>query len=239
MINITVCDDQANELKKVQAYLNEYSKVKKTLEIKVFSSSTALLEQPNVMANTDIFLLDIVMPNVSGVELGMHIRALWKDCVIVFLTTSKDYALDAYGLKALDYLVKPVDKQLLFETIDKASRYLDKKEQFYVIQAKNGIVKVKYDDILWVEYKDHVLYFTLKGGVIKSKFYRVAFNLALEELFAHSDFVHPHRAFLVNMHHIKKVTTSDLKMSNAKTVPVSKNKLSETRNTYMRFLLKG
>ena len=66
-----------------------------------------------------LYLLDILMPGVDGLAAAREIRTFDEAAQIVFLTTSPGFAYESYGVRALDYLLKPVDEELLFALLDK------------------------------------------------------------------------------------------------------------------------
>lgn len=238
MIKLVVCDDQISEQEEIILLLEEYSRSIRQLDIKVFSSSVELSKMEHIIDKTDVFLLDIVMPKLSGIELGKMIRSKRTDAVIIFFTTSRDFALDAFGVHALQYLIKPIEKGALFETLKKAIVMSKKKERLYSIETSKSLVSVKINDIKYIEYKNHLLYFYLKDTIIISKYYRVPFAKAAETLFNDSNFILIHRAILVNMRHIDTMTKKSLKMSNDNVLPVSKSRAAYVKKTYIDFLLK-
>lgn len=239
MIKIVLCDDQIQELDKIKELLAVYKADFFSIDIKTFLSSSELSHDISTIESTDIFLLDIVMPHTSGIELGRLIRTYNKEASIVFLTTSTDYALDAYGLEAIQYLLKPVDKQSLFSAINKAVRLVNKNEQHHLIDTIDEVLPVRINEIKYVEYKDHVLYFCVNNELIRSKFYRLPFTSVIQELFEHKDFISPHRSFLVNMQHINKIHTQSFELDNQQHIPISKNRKTTVRSAYMNFLIKG
>ncbi len=239
MLKISVCDDQLNELSIVNQLLSEFNASYSSIQIRTYSSSIELSQDIDVLTSTDAFLLDIVMPQMSGIELAKLIRSHNKDASIVFLTTSTDYALDAYGVEALQYLLKPVRKDDLFKTLHKCLRIAEVKESMFSIQTRSELIPVKINDIRYVEYKDHFLFFCVKNEVIKSKFYRSAFSVVINELFEHKDFTLSHRSYLVNMRHVNKMHVTSFEMDNQKHVPISSSRKIQVRHEYMNFLIKG
>lgn len=239
MVEIVVCDDDEIELNHVKQLLTLFRHEGVALNVSVFHGSSQLYQDVDRIKNTDIFLLDIVMPEYTGIELGKVIRQYHKEATIIYLTSSRDYALDAYGIKALDYLLKPVNQTDLFEALDHALSLLSKAINYYTIQTRDAFISVKVDDIKYVEYRDHVLYFSLVDKVIKSKFFRNPFELTIPALFANDQFTLSHRAYLVNMHHIKMMQYDGFVMDNDDFVPISKNRITEVRKQYMNFCLRG
>ena len=239
MIKVVVCDDHVQELEKITLFLEEFSRKVFPLNIQTFSSSLALSHDEAIVLTTDIFFLDIVMPELSGIELGKIIRKQRKDAIIVYFTTSKDFALDAYGVQALQYLLKPVRKQDLYDTLKNAMVLIKRNERYYLIQTRSEQIPVKINDIQFVEYKDHFLHFYLSNKVITSKFYRDPFSIALETLFNDAHFIQTHRAFLVNMDHVDTMHQHSFKMNNQAIVPIAKSRLLHVRKYYIDYLLKG
>lgn len=239
MITIAICDDQPKELWVIEDLLAEYPQKKGNLSIHTFGSAKDLMEKEPEFWNYDIYFLDIVMPEMSGLEIGKLIREHKPDAILIFFTTSKEFALDAYEISALQYLLKPVKKSALFEAMDKALIFVEKKERIFLINARSATVSVKYNEIKFAEYMNHVIYFHVGDKIIPSKSIRVPFDQALKDLFENDLFIQPHRAFLVNMLHIKKMEIDHFVLNNQSIVPVSKNHLKEVREKYMQYLLEG
>lgn len=237
MLKIIVCDDQVIELNKINELLAEFNASFLSIHISLFTSSLKLSQDIEAIQSTDVFLLDIVMPHLSGIDLGKLIRIHNKDASIIFLTTSTDFALDAYSVEALQYLIKPVQKDNLFQAIKKSAVLASKKESYFQIQTRSEVIPVKTNDIKYIEYKDHVLYFCVNDDIIKSKFYRLSFTSLIPELFNHKDFIMTHRAYLVNMKHVNKIHPQTFEMDNLQQIPISSNKKTQVRNAYMNFLI--
>ena len=121
LYSIALCDDDERELDRIENFLASYQGRKQEVEYKTerFSSAEALLWQ--VRENgylPDILLLDIFMSGKNGMEAAEEVRMLGLDMPIVFLTTSREYALKAYGVDAVQYLVKPLDDKRFFHAMD-------------------------------------------------------------------------------------------------------------------------
>ena len=78
------------------------------------------------------------MSKITGIDIGRQIRKNNKKSVIIYVTVSDNYALDAYGIYAIRYLLKPVNETLFFESLDYALSYIDIKESaVYLVKTKN------------------------------------------------------------------------------------------------------
>jgi DNA-binding LytR/AlgR family response regulator len=160
-----------------------------------------LQEQP-----VDLILLDIEMPGMTGLELTKNLGS--KKPVIIFTTSKKDYAAEAFELHVADYIVKPVTPSRFIQAIEKAREILDSKkqevnmndEEFIFIRDSNIIKRLSLDDILFAEAMgDYVKLHTLQ------KFYAIHATLkAVEERLPNTRFLRVHRSYIVS---IKKIDT--------------------------------
>lgn len=112
MYHISVCDDNCGELEKICSIVNGYTEENNiNAQVNAFASGSELLEYENEGYHSDIYILDIIMPNMNGIELGKAIRRKNSGAFIIFLTTSKEYALESYSVKAFSYLIKPAESE--------------------------------------------------------------------------------------------------------------------------------
>ena len=117
MYVIAVCDDEEKELDEIESFLARYQEKNKEAEFKMerFTSGEALVQRAREENYTpDILLLDIFMPGKTGIEAAEDMRELGFSMPIVFFTTSTEYALKAYGVDAVQYLVKPLGQECFF-----------------------------------------------------------------------------------------------------------------------------
>ncbi|MGL5256052.1 MAG: LytR/AlgR family response regulator transcription factor, partial [Proteocatella sp.] len=98
MLKIAICDDQSQESRVIETILNEYLITNEcSAEIRVFNHSDELLK---IIENDNfhIYILDIVMPMVNGLELGKEIRKNDREAQIIYVTTEAQFALNAYSV---------------------------------------------------------------------------------------------------------------------------------------------
>jgi DNA-binding LytR/AlgR family response regulator len=170
----------------------------------------------------DLIFLDIEMPGMTGLELTKNLGA--KSPLIVFTTAKKDYAVEAFELNVVDYLVKPVTPSRFLQAVERANETIasDKEEvkveeQEFVFVKDNGILKrINVDDILYLEamgdyvkvhtsQKFHVLHATLKS---------------IEEKLPASKFIRVHRSYIVSLSKIDFIQEGVISIGKA-TVPVA------------------
>ena len=152
MLNIAVCDDELIEIEYLTSLTQEWAKTIKTaVNISGFASAEAFLFKYEEDKNFDILLLDIQMKAMDGIELAEKIRETNSGMQIVFITGFPDYISRGYDVSALHYLIKPVEKEKLFEVLSKACDNLKKEEKFVLLSVDNESLKVNLKDIIYVE----------------------------------------------------------------------------------------
>ena len=176
-----------------------------------------LQEQP-----VDIILLDIEMPGMTGLELTKNLGN--KKPIIIFTTSKKEYAAEAFELNVADYIVKPVTPVRFIQAIDKAREILQSNteevkmddDEFIFIRDSNIVRRLKLDDILFAEAMgDYVKLFT------PQKFFAIHTTLkAVEERLPANKFIRVHRSFIVAITKIDTIQDGAL-VINGKPVPVA------------------
>ncbi|HWK08057.1 MAG TPA: LytTR family DNA-binding domain-containing protein [Puia sp.] len=156
----------------------------------------------------DLLLLDIEMPGMTGLELTKNIGD--RRPVIVFITSKKEYAADAFDLNVVDYIIKPVTGPRFLQAIDKVREVLESnkeevnvgEDEFIFIRDSNIVRRLKLSAILYAEAMgDYVKLYT------PEKFYAIHTTLkAVEERLPASRFLRVHRSYLVA---VDKIDTLD------------------------------
>lgn len=123
-MNCIIIDDEPLAREEMRSLINEVSPVEILGEFSNALTALSFLKENK----TDLIFLDIQMPKVTGLEFAEMIP---EDSLIIFTTAYPQYALKSYELDAIDYLLKPVEKQRLKKAIDKAISY---KELFRRLQ---------------------------------------------------------------------------------------------------------
>src|SRR6202790_3826249 len=182
-----------------------------------FEAYNLILAEP-----IDLLLLDIEMPGMSGLELTKNL--VNKRPIIIFITSNREYAADAFELNVADYIIKPVSSSRFIQAIDRAREILDsvkeevtlKEDEFVFIRDSNIIRRLKLDSILFAEAMgDYVKLHTLE------KFYAIHATLkTVEERLPTSRFLRVHRSYLVAIDKIDSMEGGVL-IINRKPLPVA------------------
>ena len=121
-MKIAICDDDASCMQQVLAVVNDYIADHKEIPLSFvsFTNSHDLLEAADKNGGYDIYILDIVMPGMNGIQLGLKLRNANHDGKIIYLTSSEEYAIDSFQVKAFHYIIKPIKKDVFYRTMDEA-----------------------------------------------------------------------------------------------------------------------
>ncbi len=193
--------------------------------------------EANTQMNTssiDLLLLDIEMPHMTGLELIKKMGSVRP--LIIFTTAKADYAVEAFELNVVDYLVKPITLPRFKQAIDKASETLESnkeelkvEEQGFVFVKDNGILKrISIDEILFLEAMgDYVKVHTAQ------KFHVVHATLkSIEEKLPGTKFIRVHRSYIVAINKIDYIQEGTISIGKT-SIPVAdthKNNLNKRLN---------
>lgn len=234
---IAVCDDDAGAVEAIDGLLAQWETERGLpLRRRLFSNSAELLESARRDGFT-LYLLDVLMPGVSGIDAAREIRDFDRAAEIVFLTASPEFACDSYRVQALDYLLKPVDRELLFPLLDRLYTREQRPEQALTLKSGITIIRVPFSHISFVEVNGKRLYFNLANGEVRE----VAGSMKTYEqpLLSRPEFMRVHRSYIVNMLHTAEFSSSHILTFSGKTVPVSRLLYPQLQKDYMKLLFEG
>lgn len=156
MINIGICDDEMGIRIFLGCVIADYF-MKKGLLCKIHKYETGL-ELIHNEKQLDILFLDITMPGLDGIETGKKLREKDIDLVIVYVTAHEYYALQAFAVQAFDYLIKPIEQDKLYKTLDHVLNRINAN----IMEESQAILNIKSLSILaneidYVEVQGHQL----------------------------------------------------------------------------------
>lgn len=239
-MKITICDDSIEDLLKIEKLVLYYKALYpgRDFELEKFSDPSELYQRISEGKISDVYILDMLMPRRTGIDLGNRLRRAGCENVIIYITSSDDFALDAYGVRAARYLLKPVSENKFFEALDYAWSYtMVKKEPVYVLKTKAGLVQMPYSRIEYIENICRKLEVHLAGGeMLRSLFIRKSFEEEIQEIADRKNFLQVHKSFLVNLNYVKQLTAAGMVMESGRTLPVSKSRAAEVKREYLLFV---
>ncbi|MEY8749401.1 LytR/AlgR family response regulator transcription factor [Alkalicoccobacillus gibsonii] len=233
-LNILAIDDDPLQLE-------FYKEIFKESPYKLVYTSTSGEQLPNILnkEEVDVALLDIEIASYSGFKLAEHINQNHENIKIIFISSYKTFALDAYNFYPLDFIVKPVDVFRLFQTLNRVSHLVaDQHATRIGVQISTGFSLVKIEDILFINksFNKTVLHL-LNGETIESKDKLEIFETKLGK----HKFYRIHKSYLVNLSKIKKIQKDDFMNSfnlilydSSSTLPVSKHRVKELKESIVK-----
>lgn len=236
-MKIAICDDDKQELLHISQLMDEYlldGFTEGQSEVRKFESSMNLLAQIESGKHFDIYLLDIIMPDINGIELATEIRNRDHVAKIIFLTSSSEFAVESYSVSAFHYLLKPLQKDQLFSVLKKARQDIHVNLQKYiVVKAQTGLSKVFLHNLMYVEVIRKTVYFHQKDGdTIKSS---STISQAETALLIDNRFIKPHRSYIINLDYIQNLSQDGFTTTSGLFIPVSRNVFKSVKQAYINY----
>lgn len=221
MIRTLIVDDEPLALEILETYINQLD------ELSLVGRCSNAIEANKILQNeeVDLLIIDIQMPQVTGID---FVKSLSNPPLVIFSTAYAEYAVEGFELEAVDYLLKPIPMDRFMKAINRASDLLNSKngksdqEDFFFVKADKKLIKLAYDEILFIEgLKDYVIIKKEEGRVISLQTMK-----SLEERLPEDNFLRIHRSYIINLKKIKAVMGNVVEMQiagNIKHIPVGKS----------------
>lgn len=224
MLNCIVVDDEPVAREVLENHLEKIS------TIRVLASCKNAMEAFEVINSqaVDLVFLDINMPEVSGLSFA---RSMSKDVKVIFTTAYRDYAVDGFDLKAVDYLLKPISFERLLQGVQKyyeeskgklveERENIDmEKDESIFVRADRKMVKINFQDIIYIEsLSDYIKIHmeNLKTLVTRETLSNIEARLPKE------DFIRTHRSFVVSKNKIESFTSDTIGIGRHE-IPISRS----------------
>lgn len=234
MFNCVIVEDEYPAREELKYFISTHENINLEKEFDNPIDALKYLQDNKV----DGIFLDINMPELDGMSLGKILSKLNPDMKIVFITAYRDYAADAFEIRAFDYLLKPYSEKRIHEVLDSLAKSKEVQAENPVETAKinkvtvlsgDKMVVISLDDICYIEVVDKECMIHTKDKVYSSKF-KIS---KWEEILPKHKFYRTHRSYIINLDKITEVEpwfngTYILKVKDLKfKVPVSRNNVKE------------
>ncbi len=224
MINVCIVEDEKEQANLLHNYINQYAQ-NNHLQLNVSYLPDGIDLVDEYKGQYDIILLDIQMKHMDGMAAAQKIRQLDPDVVIIFITSTVQYAVQGYTVDALGYVLKPVPFTQFAQLFDKAiTRAHAKQKRVYVkVTANDKQIKLDCENIYYIESQrnnviihcEDVDYVTV--GPLKR----------FEEMLMDHGFSKCHNAYLINLSYVEAVQREEVVLTNEVVLPISRARKKE------------
>ena len=232
-LHCIIIDDEPLARKGLKEYINDVDFLHFEAEFDSPLKATKILSEGKIQ----LIFLDIQMPKITGLE---FFKTLQQAPPVIFTTAYPQYALDGFELSALDYLVKPVSFDRFLKAAMRAKEYYEvrtkniseiaaSKEDFFFIKADNKLVKIFFDDILFVEALQNYVSIVTRS----KKFITYLTFKSIEEYLPAERFIKTHKSFIVSASKIDSVDGNDIRIGDHH-IPISRASKDEVMEKLLR-----
>lgn len=235
MIRIALCDDEKKHLDKIKALLEQYEKEKGLLfDIYAYSSSSDLLDKIEAGEQYSIYILDIFMPGITGMSVATELRSDGVESPIIFLTSSPDFALQAFGVNATHYILKPYEKESVFFAVDKALHEIGMmRPEGIMLRIDGGYQNIPARSIIFSEADDNYQRIHLTNE--KYLYIRITMGDLYEQLSGLDGFFKLGRSHIINLKHVVKFTANKLLMTDGTEMTIPKGAIADFKSAYFNY----
>lgn len=226
MLYIAVVDDEQAHRDILTKYIREWGE---ETEIKAFSGAEAFYFHWCGDQRWDVLFLDIMMEDrEAGVSLARKLREKGNAVTIIFTTGIPDYMQEGFEVEALHYLLKPLNREKVWECLDKCLLRKGKESKNVLLPGEEGLVRVDISQILFAEALGHYCTLTCAAEERDSE-KLLQLRTGIRELGQTlnadgegEEFVFTHRCYLINLRRVAKLGRQEVIMDNGAAVPVSR-----------------
>lgn len=237
-VEIAVCDDEYIHVERIVKYIGVYSEeCEIDINVTEYNSGKLLLEAvEGDTSKYDIIFLDVEMPDFDGVNTARGIRKVSEDVIICFVTSFDKYAIAAYGVEALAYVVKPVTypelKRVLGRAVVMVQYAFDHKEaeeRYIEVQVAKNTRIVDVRNIQYIEKRRNQC-------VLHCSDAEITCYETLKKMYGKLDkniFIYIHHGYIVNFDAIKEVKENAVFLGDGVEVPLSRSHYKSVKERHM------
>lgn len=224
-MRIAVCDDDLREQEQFEAALRGWDP---TRSVEKFIDGASFLEAARNAPPFDIAFLDIYLPGEDGIGIAKALREISPETAVVFVTVSREHAVDAFSLCAAHYLIKPVTTEGVVEAFRRLSQARRERRKRITLTAERGRHTVFLDQICLMESADHAVIVSLSDGR------RLKVRMSFSELEKKLDgnFLRINRGIVVNMDSIAQMGTDTCILQSGIRLPIAIRRRVAIRAAY-------
>lgn len=241
-MKIAICDDNALCREQIWQIVSGYiSRNKLDISLSVYERGIPLLEDAQRMGGFDIYILDILMPGLNGIQLGLQIRQQDLGGKILYLTSSPEYAVEAFKAQASGYVLKPVREEEFLSVLgDMIQSVYSKKAKSLIIKSRESVIRIPYDSLLYAELvKKTIVYHLVSGKQVESMSIRSTFSEATAELLQDKRFALCGNNKVVNLHYVSELDADQLIFRSGQSLYIGRRAGRDLKSVWFDFWFNG
>ena len=235
MIRIAICDDnelQVEATKDIVADLLEKSG--RTAEIASFFSGSDLVRHVRENRPYDLYILDLIMPGMNGMETATSLRLMKDKGAIVFLSASTEYAVQSYEVDAEYYFLKPLEPLRFSRVLDRVLERLSEAKDTVEINGQDGVIVLPQNSILYVRLDDRRPKFQLADGrFIMGRVLRGKFHSEIQTLLKNPAFTECGVGMVLNLAMVDMMDSESVLMKNGDVLYPPKSAVAPLMNAWL------
>lgn len=230
-MRIAICDDERIMHIKLENLLREYAK-KRHIEIYIdkFENGPALIKASR---DYEVIFMDYQMEDLDGIETSRVIRKNNKDCIIIFVSAYPEAAVDSHEVGTFRFLVKPVDKDKLFKSLDDYRKSIDY-DNLLILKTHDGTWKIKMSDIIYAEAKG-------KNTTVRTTKETLDIHMHLkkiEEKLPAERFIRCQRAYIAGFEHIENHTNTEILFDNGEKAMIGRAYAAKFKTEFQHYIMR-
>lgn len=239
MIKIAICDDDIKLTGQLETIIDNFTKqLGIRVDMDIFFDGTELVQEiEKEEPDFDLIFLDIEMKHMDGMETARRIRKMNQFVLLIFVTSHTNYAIDAYAVHPFQFIVKPIDENVVCTYFQQAYEVIMAGQFYFEYRYYKDYYRVLVNDIMYFKSVKRMINIYLKDGTKKQYYDKM--NLLEEKLHnSKADFWRIHQSILVNSRYIVRKAFDHIELTNGKTLSISEDKRKELNAHYIRIVAK-
>lgn len=219
MYNIGICDDEKDTCTQIAGMVYEYGKKEKMeIEVSIWNTGEELYEDLAKKKPVDLLFLDIELVSIDGIQVGRLIRNELEnpDISIAYISSKSSYALELFKIHPIDFLIKPVSAQDIWDTIDEALRLHNRNNTVFEYRANGYSCRIPHKYIIYFYSENKKINMVTKDSITQ-------FTGKIKDIIEvlPESFIQIHQSYIINMNYISECSYETVKMSGGAELNIS------------------
>lgn len=225
-VKVAILDDEYKDIENVKNYFKQIKEL--NYQCSYFNSENSLYDK-----EYDLYILDIEMPDINGLEIAEKVKEIYPHAVIILHSKRNDLVFESFKVGVFFFIRKDNFK----EDMDFARIRLDKhfmsNNKMYTYQTKDNIQHIPHQSIMYIEKIHHYIEIHLESNIVLKE------NKSMRHILSQfEDFTQCHQSYLVNLNYVDKLEGNNFIMKNKDIIQISKRNFMKTKKEYIEYLNK-